>query len=87
MNPGISPDRSRQMGLMLMVAACLQFALFALGMARRSYAALAIPIAAVLAVVSALGFWVGYTMATNEWDDADFGDPDPLMDPSHVGPV
>lgn len=83
----MTPERSRQMGGVLMAAACLQFALFALGLSRRSYAAVAIPVAGVLAVISALAFWVGYTMATNEWDDADFGDPDPLRDPSYVGPV
>ena len=44
-------------------------ALFALGALRRSYLALALPIAGGLTLVAGLAFWVGYTMATTRWED------------------
>lgn len=63
-------ERARLLGWSLMAASGLQLLLFLLGMRRRSYAALAIPVLGVLAVVSALGFWVGYTMANTRFADA-----------------
>jgi hypothetical protein len=38
-------------------------------MTRKSYAAVALPVGAALAVVSALAFWIGWTMFTGESDD------------------
>jgi hypothetical protein len=70
----VTLDRSRQIGQALMVLSGLQVLLFLIGASRRSYAALAIPVFAGLAVVSALAFWVGYTMATTDWGEpADYG--------------
>ena len=65
----MTAERSRQLGVLVMVASGLQLLLFLLGAARRSYTAVAIPVFAGLAVVSGLGFWIGYTMATAQWDD------------------
>jgi hypothetical protein len=70
----VTQQRSRQVGQALMALSLLQLLLFVAGTLRRSYAALAIPIGAGLVVVSALTFWVGYTMATTDWDSpADYG--------------
>ncbi len=67
-------DNSRRMGQALMAISGLQVLLFLIGASRRSYAALAIPVFAFLAVVSALAFWVGYTMANTDWGEpADYG--------------
>lgn len=66
--------RSRQLGQAIIAASGLSVLLFLLGVMRRSYLALALPVAAGLAVASALGFWIGYTMATTKWEDADFED-------------
>lgn len=63
-------ERARLLGRALMAGSVLQLVLFLLGARRRSYAALAIPLLAALAVVSALAFWVGYTMATARFGDA-----------------
>ena len=65
----MTPERSRQLGFALIVVSALQLLLFLFGAVRRSYTALAIPVFAGVAVVSGLGFWIGYTMATAEWDD------------------
>jgi hypothetical protein len=65
----MTQDRSRRFGQALMAVSALQLLLFLIGASRRSYAALALPVGAGLAVVSALTFWVGYTMATTNWDD------------------
>ncbi len=64
-------DRSRRLGLLLMAGAFLQLFVFLGAAARRSYAALALPVGAGVAVLSALAFWIGYTMAYARWDDED----------------
>ena len=67
-------ESSRQAGQALMAGSVLALLIFAFGAMKRSYAVVAIPVFAVVAVGSALGFWVGYTMAVQDWDDpADFG--------------
>ena len=65
----MSSDRSRQLGIAVMVAAVLQVLLFLLGASRRSYTALALPVFLGVAAVSGLTAWIGYTMATAHWDD------------------
>ncbi len=62
-------DRSRNLGRALMAVSAASLLLFLAGAARRSYLALAVPVAAGLAIVAGLGFWVGYTMATTRWDE------------------
>ncbi len=65
----MSVERSRQLGQALMGASALSLLLFLVGVMRRSYAALALPVLAGLAAVSGLAFWIGYTMATTHWED------------------
>ena len=74
-------ERARLLGRALMVGSVLQLVLFLLGVRRRSYATLAIPLLAALAVVSALAFWVGYTMATARFGDAPDYPPAPAHEP------
>ncbi|MDP6605113.1 MAG: hypothetical protein QF664_02460 [Dehalococcoidia bacterium] len=62
-------DQSRQLGQALMGGALFAVLVVLIGIARRSYLAIALPVAAGLSVVAALAFWVGYTMATTEWED------------------
>lgn len=67
-------ENSRQAGQALMAGSVLTLLLFVIGAMKRSYAVVAIPVLALVAIGSALGFWVGYTMAVQDWDDpADFG--------------
>lgn len=71
-------ERARLLGRALMAGAVLQLVLFLLGVRRRSYAALAIPLLGALTAISALAFWVGYTMANARFGDA----PDYPVDPT-----
>jgi hypothetical protein len=57
------------MGVLLMGVAALQMLLFLVGAARRSYMAVALPVMAGVSLVSALAFWVGWTMMTAELDE------------------
>ena len=59
---------SRLTGTLLMVTMAAQVVLFLIGAARRSYTALAIPIALMVTFLSVLGFWVGWTLASMEDD-------------------
>jgi hypothetical protein len=55
-------------GGLIIGGAALELLLFLFGVSRRSYAALAIPVAAAVAGLSALTMWVGWTMLTTEAD-------------------
>ena len=59
-------DRSQMTGILIMAGAVLEMLLFLYGAARRSYIALALPVMAAVAAVSALAFWVGWTLLTTE---------------------
>jgi hypothetical protein len=59
-------DRSQTTGVLIMAGAVLEMLLFLYGAARRSYMAVALPVMAAVAAVSALAFWVGWTLLTTE---------------------
>ncbi len=61
-------EQSRTMGTILMAFSALQMLVFTLGMLRRSYMAIALPMLAVMGAVSGLLFWIGYTMVNMEPD-------------------
>jgi hypothetical protein len=61
-------EKARLAGVLIMVGAILQMVIFLWATARRSYMALALPVMGALAAVSALAFWIGYTMFTTETD-------------------
>lgn len=73
----MTPERSRQLGQALMAFSVVQLLVFLIGAARRSYATLAIPVLLGVAAVSALAFWVGYTMSVAKWDDDDLDEAPP----------
>lgn len=64
----MTPAQSRQLGKALMALSVLQVLFFLVAAIRRSYAALAVPVFLGVAIVSGLGFWVGWTMSASEWD-------------------
>jgi hypothetical protein len=64
-------ERSQSLGSMLMAISALQMLVFTLGVARRSYYAVALPVLGAMATISGLLFWVGYTMANMEPDLAE----------------
>lgn len=66
-------DRSQTTGVLIMAGAALEAVLFAIGLIRRSYLAVALPVAGAIAALSALAFWIGWTMATTP---ADMPEPD-----------
>lgn len=67
-------DRTRLTGAIMMGAAVLELLLFLRGLSRRSYAAVAIPVALLVVVISALAFWTGWTLLTvrDELEDLEF---------------
>lgn len=67
----MTKEQSRQLGQALMGFAVVQLLLFLLGAAKKSYAALALPVFFGVALASMLMLWVGWTMAANRWDEDD----------------
>lgn len=66
----MDPQQTRQVGQGLMALAVVQLLLFLLGAAKRSYAALALPMLVIVAAMSGIAFWVGWTMsAVQTWDE------------------
>ncbi len=61
-------ERSQTVGGVLMAVSALQMLVFSIAMLRRSYVAVALPVFAAMSAVSALLFWVGYTMVSMEPD-------------------
>jgi uncharacterized membrane protein YesL len=76
--------RSRQLGMILMAGASLQMLVMVLGTLRRSYLVLAVPVLAATAVVSALAFWVGWTMLTTDAELAELEEQDYVPAPAPV---
>ena len=68
-------ERSQLTGALIMAGAVLQMMLFLWAAARRSYMAVALPVLGVLAAISALAFWIGWTMFTTESElEEEFGE-------------
>ena len=67
-------DRTRLTGAIVMGAAVLELLLFLRGVSHGSYAAVAIPAALLVVVISALAFWTGWTLLTvrDELEDLEF---------------
>jgi hypothetical protein len=61
--------RAHTTGIFLIVGAALEMLLFVYGALRRSYLALALPMTAAMMALTALTFWVGWTMLTMEEED------------------
>ncbi len=62
-------DRSQRTGMVIMAAAVLNMVVFVWAVARRSYIAVALPLMTILGAVSALAFWIGWTMFTAEGEE------------------
>ena len=58
--------RSRQLGMFLVIGASIQMLIMVIGTLRRSYMVIALPVLVATGIVSALAFWVGWTMITTE---------------------
>ena len=59
-------DRAHTTGVLLMAGALIQMMLFVWGATRKSYLALALPMTAAMTTLTALAFWVGWTMMNLE---------------------
>jgi hypothetical protein len=59
-------DRAQNTGRLLIFGAVLQMLLFVYGITRRSYLALALPVAAAMTAVTVLTLWLGWTMLSME---------------------
>jgi uncharacterized membrane protein YesL len=59
-------DKSQMFGLIIVVGAMAEMAIFLFGIAKRSYLALAMPMLFALGAVNLLAVWIGWTMMTTE---------------------
>jgi hypothetical protein len=64
-------DRSQTTGALIMAGAALELLIFTIGLFRKSYLAIAMPVTGAMAALSALAFWVGWTMLTTPSDMPD----------------
>jgi hypothetical protein len=62
-------EKSQTTGLIIMIVAVFQMVLFLGAALRRSYLALAVPVLSALAAVTAVAFWIGWTMFTAEGEE------------------
>ena len=81
-------ERSQQMGTILMAVAALQMLIFTIGMLRRSYLAVALPVLAAMSAASGLLFWIGYTMVNMQPDltELDLDEEEPMAAPTEASP-
>lgn len=68
--------RSKELGMVLMIIASVQMLFTVVGALRRSYMVIALPVVAAITVISALTFWVGWTMMNTEPDLAELEEQD-----------
>jgi hypothetical protein len=62
-------EKSQRTGLIIMIAAAFSTVFFFWSTLRRSYMAVALPVMGAVAAVSALAFWIGWTMFIGEGED------------------
>ena len=59
-------EKSQRTGLIIMIASAFAVVFFFWSIMRRSYMAVALPVMSALSVVSALAFWIGWTLFAGE---------------------
>jgi lipopolysaccharide export LptBFGC system permease protein LptF len=64
-------ERPQQTGLFIMIGAAFALVVFLWSITRRSYMAVALPVMGAMTAVSALAFWIGWTMFTAQDEDED----------------
>ncbi len=62
-------DKPQRTGLLIMIISGFASVFFLWSVLRRSYMAIALPVMSAIAAVSALAFWIGWTMFTGEGED------------------
>jgi multisubunit Na+/H+ antiporter MnhC subunit len=67
-------DKSQMFGLLIIAGALTEMTVFFIGVIRRSYLALAIPLMFSIGAVNLLAVWVGWTMLTTEPEMPDNAD-------------
>lgn len=77
-------ERSQTTGAILMAVPSILMLIFTLGVLRKSYLAVALPVLGAVGAVSGVLFWIGYTMLSMEPDMAelDGDEPEPAEAPS-----
>ena len=65
---------SQRTGLFVMIASAFALVVFCWAVLRRSYMALALPLMGAVGAVSALAFWIGWTMFTGAEADDEAGE-------------
>jgi hypothetical protein len=67
--------------MFLMIGATINMLIMLVGVARRSYLVLALPVVVGTGIVSALAFWVGWTITNTEEDLAELESADRIPTP------
>jgi uncharacterized protein YbaR (Trm112 family) len=62
-------EGSQRLGAMIMLATVFEMVVFLWALSRRSYMAVALPIALILGALNVLGFWIGWTMFSAAGED------------------
>jgi hypothetical protein len=73
--------RSKQLGMYIVIGASVQALIMLIGAMRRSYWVIALPVLVATGIVSALAFWVGWTMMNTEPDMAELEEQDSVPAP------
>ena len=71
-------ERTQLTGVLIMAATVLQMIIFLWATAKRSYMAVALPVIAAVAAVSALAFWIGWTMFTAQAEEEEALEEQPI---------
>ncbi len=64
-------EGSQRLGAIIMLATMFEMVVFLWALSRRSYLAVALPIAMILGALNALAFWIGWTMFTASGEEED----------------
>jgi uncharacterized membrane protein YesL len=73
-------DKSQMFGLLIILGALTEMTVFFIGVVRRSYLALAVPLMLSIGAVNLLAVWVGWTMLTTEPEMPDNADLEEFSD-------
>lgn len=73
--------RSRQLGMFIVIGASIQMLIMLIGTLRRSYLVIALPVLVATGVISALAFWVGWTMMNTEPEMAELEEAEAVPSP------
>ena len=70
-HPDVMTDQSKSLGTIMIVLSLMLPFLLLIGVARRSYFVVAIPVALMVTIMSGISLWAGYTMVSAISDESE----------------